>query len=104
MSTIRKTTAHELLAELKAKAAEEERRQKLSAVFHDTETIARFAGRSIAKRMLILLAMAMAGLFAVAIAAGLTRFGVSEKSSALAMTVAFFAAIVGGAWVYDNWR
>lgn len=103
MHPIRRATARQLLAELRAKeAAEEERGQKLPAVFHDVETSAQFVGRRIAQRALILFAMVAAGLFAVAIAADLTRFGVSEKSSELAMTIAFFAAIVGGVWAYGR--
>ena len=54
--------------------------------------------------LLGLIGMVVAGAGAMALGSLAMRFGLLiEKASALAMTAAFFAIVIAGAWAYDRW-
>ena len=98
---VRKTTASQLLAELRQKAAEEERRRDFPAA-DEVQVAAVTGARLIKRRLQAVFGMVVVGVVALAVAAVLTHFGLSEQNAELATTVTFFALLIGGAWAYDR--
>ena len=54
--------------------------------------------------LLFLFGMVMAGIGAHGFGTLTTHLGLDEKTTQLAMTVAFFVVLIGGAWAYDRFR